>query len=539
MDDDEARAIARTCAIVAELAESELAESELAESASGSSLDPGTPDRGTLRSSVAAELRDARERLDDMAAASWARGHHAAETVAAYLLRHRATVDRRRRGGFGVFVAAVAAKIDPRRADRRPRAPGEATRARRDGRRGVERDWILAQIVGSSRGRPGRPLAARDVDGSVGRRLGTRVPAHPGHYPVEAGDRGLAAEDFEIVKPISRGAHGKVHLCRKRATGDVYAMKVMRGRRIYKNMVSQAMAERDALINTDNLFIVKLYYSLGPRGTCTSSPSSPWGATCPRSCSSSDASKRATVGNTPRRSRSRSSIVTSEGSSIATSSPIIFSSPRMATSSSPISVSARLASRARGVGDERERRGPEGHTHEREDEDGARLIRRFCRCAGRGTRRIRIRSTADRILGDGCGGRVRLARPAPASAGADTRAGHTLHPNPNPPNLAPEQRVRPSTNAPQQRVRPQRRRGTSRHGSDAGTAGGPSDGSSKFDYSRSGAREDAGAGMAKGTDYLAPEVLMCEPYGPEVDWWALGAVVFELLVGVPRPTRPR
>ena len=26
---------------------------------------------------------------------------------------------------------------------------------------------------------------------------------------------------------------------------------------------------------------------------------------------------------------------------------------------------------------------------------------------------------------------------------------------------------------------------------------------------------------------------MCEPYGPEVDWWALGAVVFELLVGVP------
>jgi serine/threonine protein kinase len=43
-----------------------------------------------------------------------------------------------------------------------------------------------------------------------------------------------------------------------------------------------------------------------------------------------------------------------------------------------------------------------------------------------------------------------------------------------------------------------------------------------------------GAAVAKGTpDYLAPEVLLCEPYGPAVDWWALGVVVFELLVGVP------
>ena len=188
--------------------------------------------------------------------------------------------------------------------------------------------------------------------------------------------------------------------------------------------------------------------------------------------------------------------------------------------------------RAHGRGDERERRGPEGHTHEREDEDGTRL-RRFCRCAGGerdGSVSVRRR---DRILGDGCGGRVRSAS-APASAGADTRAGHTLHPNPNPPNLAPSSAYAPSTNAPSSAYAPSGY-ATSGYGSDAGTAGGPSDvGSSKFDYSRSGAREDAGAGMAKGTpDYLAPEVLMCEPYGPEVDWWALGAVVFELLVGVP------
>lgn len=33
-------------------------------------------------------------------------------------------------------------------------------------------------------------------------------------------------EDFEIIKPISRGAYGKVFLARKRTTGDLFAIKV-------------------------------------------------------------------------------------------------------------------------------------------------------------------------------------------------------------------------------------------------------------------------------------------------------------------------
>lgn len=32
-------------------------------------------------------------------------------------------------------------------------------------------------------------------------------------------------EDFEIIKPISRGAYGRVFLARKRATGDLFAIK--------------------------------------------------------------------------------------------------------------------------------------------------------------------------------------------------------------------------------------------------------------------------------------------------------------------------
>jgi hypothetical protein len=38
----------------------------------------------------------------------------------------------------------------------------------------------------------------------------------------------VTIDDFEIIKPISRGAYGRVFLARKRATGDLFAMKVRR-----------------------------------------------------------------------------------------------------------------------------------------------------------------------------------------------------------------------------------------------------------------------------------------------------------------------
>ena len=33
-------------------------------------------------------------------------------------------------------------------------------------------------------------------------------------------------------------------------------------------------------------------------------------------------------------------------------------------------------------------------------------------------------------------------------------------------------------------------------------------------------------------DYLAPEILLKSAYGPQVDWWALGVMLFEFLVGI-------
>lgn len=40
------------------------------------------------------------------------------------------------------------------------------------------------------------------------------------------GATSMSIDDFEILKPISRGAFGRVYLARKRASGDLYAIKV-------------------------------------------------------------------------------------------------------------------------------------------------------------------------------------------------------------------------------------------------------------------------------------------------------------------------
>ena len=34
-------------------------------------------------------------------------------------------------------------------------------------------------------------------------------------------------------------------------------------------------------------------------------------------------------------------------------------------------------------------------------------------------------------------------------------------------------------------------------------------------------------------DYIAPEVVLGQSYGPAVDWWSVGIILFEFLVGAP------
>ncbi|KAF7836372.1 putative serine/threonine protein kinase IRE isoform X2 [Senna tora] len=69
-------------------------------------------------------------------------------------------------------------------------------------------------------------------------------------------------DDFEIIKPISQGAFGRVFLARKRATGDLFAIKVLKkADMIRKNAVESILAERDILISVQNPFVVRFFYS--------------------------------------------------------------------------------------------------------------------------------------------------------------------------------------------------------------------------------------------------------------------------------------
>lgn len=80
--------------------------------------------------------------------------------------------------------------------------------------------------------------------------------------PMHSAKDRTSIDDFEIIKPISRGAFGRVFLAKKRTTGDLFAIKVLKkADMIRKNAVESILAERDILISVRNPFVVRFFYS--------------------------------------------------------------------------------------------------------------------------------------------------------------------------------------------------------------------------------------------------------------------------------------
>lgn len=74
-------------------------------------------------------------------------------------------------------------------------------------------------------------------------------------------------KDFEIIKPISKGAFGSVYLSKKRSTGDYYAIKVLRkGDMVAKNQVTNVKAERAIMMwQGESEFVAKLYWTFASK----------------------------------------------------------------------------------------------------------------------------------------------------------------------------------------------------------------------------------------------------------------------------------
>lgn len=74
--------------------------------------------------------------------------------------------------------------------------------------------------------------------------------------------RDVSIDDFKFIKPISKGAYGRVYLVAKISTGDVYALKVMdKSQLLRKNQVASIKAEQKILAEANNPFVVKMYWS--------------------------------------------------------------------------------------------------------------------------------------------------------------------------------------------------------------------------------------------------------------------------------------
>jgi serine/threonine protein kinase len=72
----------------------------------------------------------------------------------------------------------------------------------------------------------------------------------------------LSVGDFELLSVIGRGGFAKVFQVRKRDTGKIYAMKVLKKKDVIeKNVVDNTRSERQVLEVVDHPFIVRLRFA--------------------------------------------------------------------------------------------------------------------------------------------------------------------------------------------------------------------------------------------------------------------------------------
>ena len=73
---------------------------------------------------------------------------------------------------------------------------------------------------------------------------------------------GVSMDDFDVLSVLGRGFYGKVMLCRKKGTNDLFAIKtVHKNRLVSANKVKTIFTERNVMAKTQHPFIVSLKFA--------------------------------------------------------------------------------------------------------------------------------------------------------------------------------------------------------------------------------------------------------------------------------------
>jgi serine/threonine-protein kinase RIM15 len=95
--------------------------------------------------------------------------------------------------------------------------------------------------------------------------VGSETPLSPRLPCITPASRSttITIKDFEMLKPISKGAFGSVYLARKKVTGDFYAIKILRkADMISKNQITNVKAERKILMTqSESPYVVRLFFT--------------------------------------------------------------------------------------------------------------------------------------------------------------------------------------------------------------------------------------------------------------------------------------
>ncbi|KAK4212987.1 Serine/threonine-protein kinase cek1 [Rhypophila decipiens] len=115
-----------------------------------------------------------------------------------------------------------------------------------------------------------RRQSSAAVSSSTGE-LGFRPPPSPRLSAVVSAPQAKAVppsiKDFEIIKPISKGAFGSVYLSKKKSTGEYFAIKVLKkADMVAKNQVTNVKAERAIMMwQGESDFVAKLYWTFSSK----------------------------------------------------------------------------------------------------------------------------------------------------------------------------------------------------------------------------------------------------------------------------------